>query len=240
MAEAHQGAEHISAVLRNARKSRKFKLGTVVEATKIKEEFLEAMEAGNFDKLPAGIYQRAYLKTYAEFLGLDAAVLIKELEGVPAVEKEHEALAARMAPEPYRTSLKPSRWIVVFSIVACVAIYVLWQGDTRPKPLPTSPHERKVVEVFSNPASDITVVVSIPAQMTVLDMQGKVLEERAMQPGDTYFAPEQGQVIVRTVPENAIEVYVEGDPVASLENLEKQQGGLVLDRNKLLANTAVQ
>jgi cytoskeletal protein RodZ len=40
-------------------------------ATKIRAKYLKALEEEHFDMLPAETYVKGFLRTYAEFLGLD-------------------------------------------------------------------------------------------------------------------------------------------------------------------------
>jgi cytoskeletal protein RodZ len=52
-------------------------LGAIAEATKIGVRTLEAIEKGQFDKLPGGIYSTAYIRQYARFVDLDEDTLLQ-------------------------------------------------------------------------------------------------------------------------------------------------------------------
>jgi cytoskeleton protein RodZ len=47
-------------------------------ATKIRAKYLRALEEERFDQLPAGTYIKGFLRTYAEFLGLDGQLYVDE------------------------------------------------------------------------------------------------------------------------------------------------------------------
>lgn len=49
-------------------------------ATKIQERYLAALEAGDDSILPGEVYAKGYIRSYANFLGLDGQVLAKEYE----------------------------------------------------------------------------------------------------------------------------------------------------------------
>jgi cytoskeleton protein RodZ len=55
----------------------------VAASTRIRPDHLRALEADRFDTLPANVYVKGYLRTYAVFLGLDAEALIAQLPLAP-------------------------------------------------------------------------------------------------------------------------------------------------------------
>src|SRR5215218_7778826 len=77
--------------LREARTRQGLELCDAAEATRIRVKFLAALEGERLDDLPAEFYARAFLRTYAEFLGLDGDVYVAEL---------NSRLEARRPPPP--------------------------------------------------------------------------------------------------------------------------------------------
>lgn len=57
--------------LREARLQKGMSLDDVQEMTKIRKRYLEAIEAGDYKVLPGSFYVRAFIKTYAETVGLN-------------------------------------------------------------------------------------------------------------------------------------------------------------------------
>src|ERR1700751_1157429 len=49
-------------------------------ATKIRVKYLRALEEEQFDVLPAETYVRGFLRTYADFLGLDGQIYVDEYD----------------------------------------------------------------------------------------------------------------------------------------------------------------
>jgi Helix-turn-helix domain len=61
----------IGITLRDARNRRKIDLSEVEAATKIRPRYLRALENEEWDALPGPTYARSFVRTYANFLGLD-------------------------------------------------------------------------------------------------------------------------------------------------------------------------
>lgn len=57
-------------ILKEARLAKKISLKQVETSTKIRYDFLKALEENDFQKLPSLVSTRGFLKNYAEFLGL--------------------------------------------------------------------------------------------------------------------------------------------------------------------------
>lgn len=69
----------VGQVIREQRLKRGIDLDQVIHHTKIRKHFLIAIEANEFDKLPAAPFVKGFLHTYSEFLGLDAKVILAML-----------------------------------------------------------------------------------------------------------------------------------------------------------------
>src|SRR6476660_2134153 len=67
--------EGVGKALREAREKRKLGLSEAEEATRIRPRFLRALESEEWDQLPGDAYARAFLRTYADFLGLDGEAM---------------------------------------------------------------------------------------------------------------------------------------------------------------------
>jgi transcriptional regulator with XRE-family HTH domain len=88
----HTGLE-IGKTLRLAREKRGLSLQQVEEATKIRTRYLRDLENEHFDVLPA-VYMLGSLKTYAEHVGLDGAVITRELKRHLASPQQEQEQAA--------------------------------------------------------------------------------------------------------------------------------------------------
>jgi hypothetical protein len=88
----------------------------VAASTRIRAEYLRALEADELDRLPAPVYARGYVRTYAVFLGLDPEALIAQL---PTVERPSLTLDL-----PGRERRRPG-FVVTTPAVAAVGLVLL-------------------------------------------------------------------------------------------------------------------
>src|SRR5512137_2355180 len=70
----------IGSQLRAAREAQDLTLEQVFKATRIKQSFLEAIEANQFQALPGPVQARGFVRSYANFLGLDGEHLASALD----------------------------------------------------------------------------------------------------------------------------------------------------------------
>jgi hypothetical protein len=68
----------IGATLVEAREKRKLSLADAQKELRIRERYLTALEAEEWDVLPGEAYTRAFLRSYAEYLGLDGTLYVDE------------------------------------------------------------------------------------------------------------------------------------------------------------------
>jgi hypothetical protein len=70
--------------LADHRRGRELSLEEIAESTKISMFFLRAIEAGEYGKLPGGIYRTSYVRQYAAAVGFDAATLLAHVTAATA------------------------------------------------------------------------------------------------------------------------------------------------------------
>ena len=78
-------------------------LSSIAEQTKIKRSLLEALERDDVSLWPSGVSRRAYIRTYAQIIGLDPDVILREfLQLYPEPVDVLEAAAAAAIEETAR------------------------------------------------------------------------------------------------------------------------------------------
>jgi cytoskeletal protein RodZ len=77
-------------------------LQTIAASTKLSVRLLEAIEAGDFARLPGGIYNTNYIRQYARAIEFDEAELV-------AFYQQVSNLGAALSPEPVRQPSRMSR-----------------------------------------------------------------------------------------------------------------------------------
>lgn len=66
--------------LKRAREERKLTLRQIAVETKISVSTLEALERGDFSRMPGGIFGRAFVRAYALHVGLDPDPIVDEFQ----------------------------------------------------------------------------------------------------------------------------------------------------------------
>src|SRR5437773_4038673 len=109
----------IRSTLRETRIREKIDITAVEEATKIRAKYLRALENEEWGLLPGPAYVKSFLRTYAEFLGVDAHMLVEEYRAryeepeeleVPAFRRNQQLRSRVRAPGP------PSRGTAVAAL----------------------------------------------------------------------------------------------------------------------------
>lgn len=126
--------------LREARLARGLSLDDVQEMTKIRKRYLEAIESGDYKVLPGSFYVRAFIKTYAETVGVDADELLAEhRQHVPAATPEATMEPVMQKRRSRQHSERNSKWLSTtlmwsFAILILVVIYMyftVWGNPSR-------------------------------------------------------------------------------------------------------------
>jgi cytoskeleton protein RodZ len=86
--EESRGETEIGRFLEQKRKERGLSLEEVEQATKIRKRYLTGLERANYSILPDAVYARGFLKTYANYLGLDGEALSRRLKSGTKVRRE--------------------------------------------------------------------------------------------------------------------------------------------------------
>lgn len=72
--------DELGHILREARETKGLTLAEVQQEIRINVKFLEALENGQYERLPTPVHVRGFLKNYARFLGLDPDPLLNRYE----------------------------------------------------------------------------------------------------------------------------------------------------------------
>jgi cytoskeletal protein RodZ len=104
-------ADSFGARLRQRREERQIDLIAISEQTKIKLPLLEGLERDDVSHWPSGIFRRAYIRAYAQMLGLDPDIVVREFLDVhpdPGDSFVMTAAAAAAAEEEFAKTAGPS------------------------------------------------------------------------------------------------------------------------------------
>ena len=192
----------IGETLREARMRRRIDMTDVEAATKIRAKYLRALESEEWELLPGPTFVKTFLRTYAEYLELDARLLVEEYKqryerpagmDITPLNLRQQRRARRVAPR-----LGPAVIVVLGVVVLLAALYVLGKigennsnpptpravtspaGGTKKSTAPANAHKKREKPVQVRLAATGTVYVCME------DSRGRaVVNKRTMQAGES-------------------------------------------------------
>lgn len=129
----------IGVILKEARIEKGYTLDDLQQITKIQKRYLQAIEDGNLEVLPGRFYARAFIKQYADIVGLDGENLLEENLDQSSQEASVEFAESVNVPPARRTASKRSGFlsdfseylptVLIFLLVAAIflVIYFAWR-----------------------------------------------------------------------------------------------------------------
>lgn len=118
--------------LREARLRQKVDIADVETATKIRAKYLRALENEEFGLLPGNTFVKTFLRTYAEYLGLDPQLLLEEYRAgyePRGEELQPYSVAARRRQRdqrrpPRRAPAGPPGWGTALAVLVAVVLVI--------------------------------------------------------------------------------------------------------------------
>lgn len=136
--------------LRREREMRGVSLDEIAKATKIGTRSLKALEQEDFGKLPGGIFNKGFVRSYAKFLGMDEDQAVADyMVAAGEAEKSSDAVMERLAAQSERRAEEkriqrqrednagpPFTWNTVAVVVIVIVAAVLgWEYYSKRKAL---------------------------------------------------------------------------------------------------------
>jgi transcriptional regulator with XRE-family HTH domain len=154
----------IGASLAAARETRGYSLADAERLTNVRIKYLSALERSDFDALPGRTYARAFLRTYANSLGLEADRFVAAFEEM-VPEPEDELI---VVGTPRRRRLIRPTYLGVLVAVGVVVGVAAWGASSHdPKPLSPPPAAAAATKPVTHPATHVAAVRTIVRSVTV-------------------------------------------------------------------------
>lgn len=96
--------------LKEARGTKGLSIDQLHEITKIQKRHLVAIEEGNYDVLPGAFYARAFIKQYADAVGLNGEELLVEYQSTIPQSEKREVPQVSTGQKTQETMQKSSSW----------------------------------------------------------------------------------------------------------------------------------
>ncbi|MFC6253248.1 helix-turn-helix domain-containing protein [Secundilactobacillus hailunensis] len=137
-----ENTKSIGETLRDARIAKGYTLDDLQQTTKIQKRYLIAIEDSKFSDLPGDFYVRAFIKQYAQTVGLDGSELLNEFsdqlpstktqEYVDRVNEDNPSTrSAQRKVDDRSAKIKRQVPIVAAVIVVVIVIVGIWLATTR-------------------------------------------------------------------------------------------------------------
>jgi hypothetical protein len=215
--------------LREARLRQGLDFPEIEQATKVRPKYLRALEDEQFDILPGQTYVKGFLRTYAEYLGLDGQLYVDEYNSRYVHVDEETPLRTRSASSLGRGGPQFESSVVLVAIAAIgiltLLVFAAWRFgsdtpktgipdfSTRPpatKPKAAAPRRRAA------PARRAKLTISAVAGNSVIEvygdsLAGKQLFKGTVEDGHSIRFVKNRRYILRMGSPGNLQVVVNGD-----------------------------
>jgi cytoskeleton protein RodZ len=204
--------------LEEARRQLGLSVQEVADRIRVRREFLEALEAMNVKLLPGRAYALAFLRSYAQVLGLNTDEIVDQFQSECALSREDAEKQIRnptSKPHPERP------WLAAAALVVIAAGFVGWRAllHDNQENAPAAPSAVAGPSQLAGSGVDPSLgaeqrVVEIravtPAWLEARGPDGTVFLSRTLEPGDVYRPDPSPGWTLHARDGGAFEVYVNG------------------------------
>ena len=242
--------------LRRARELKGWSLADAARRTKLSVNTLQAIERNDFETLPGGMFRKAYVRTLATEVGLNANELVADYcaQFEPRVETpvitEPDAALQELTPRPQR-----SLWTFATVAAPAVAWFMLQPGPVgATAPLgPVAPEPAVMMSPYASvafnpdsdrapvPAANTADATASPLQLEMTateacwvaaDTDGERVLYRLVEPGERVQLQAHNRIVLRLGNAGAMTLSINGGPgrsfgaVGQIVNLDITPGNV--------------
>ncbi|EKD49623.1 MAG: XRE family transcriptional regulator [uncultured bacterium] len=164
--------ERVGEILRSKREELGFSLSEIARSVKIREENLHLLEDGYYDKLPADVYARGFIKSYADFLDIDYRKLLTVFKKERGIQENIDKDRGLIKREPERKVSMPIITprlikVVIIVLIVTAAFFYLWYQMNNFSKNPE-------LTIFE-PSNDVTLDTDIVVFKGVAEKDGELM-----------------------------------------------------------------
>jgi len=218
----------IGATLREARNRRKVDLVEVEAAIKIRPRYLSAIENEEWDALPGGAYTRGFIRSYANYLGLDGERLADEYRratGSPGGERAPRRIEPVPSNARRRAPRVPAAVLAVAVSAGLVALLIGIglagggdDGGEAPAPQPAAEGDREAAgksrpaPVAQSPGVAVRLVAGAEVWVCMLGADGEELISGQILAAGEEEGPFRGEGFTLALGNGEVELSIDGEP----------------------------
>jgi len=242
--------ESVGQLLRREREAQEKSLEDVAKETKMSASTLEALEDDRFSALPAQVYIKGHLRTYARYLGLNeddvVAMYLRFTQQTESDElDEWDAVELELTE---RKETASRRWVLIgaTSVIGVVVLLVgfWWIRSRGPEPQPQTPVAE--LEAVTDPVSeaaapDTTIewhkleLMAVARERTWVRVavDGTPVSDLTLEPGDRRLWEANELFLLDVGNGGGLELYLDGEFIGTagtgsrlIEGLEVTEEGM--------------
>ena len=123
--------EPLGEFLKQAREKKGLSLEQIASQTRIQENHLHALESEDFANLPAKVFAKGFVRSYAKALGLDEEEALQCFLETSGIFYEQNQLEQPLPHVQVRLEAAPRQninWKLVFGLIVIIAAGAVWYG----------------------------------------------------------------------------------------------------------------
>ncbi len=115
--------------IKRIREQRGISIEEIAEKTNIKTSYIRAIEDGDLSRLPGGIYNKAFIKSISEFLGVNTKPYERKIDSDQMIKERQVKVELG---RPLNASM-PSKSTIIACIFGIFILYLVFYGPTQTK-----------------------------------------------------------------------------------------------------------
>jgi cytoskeletal protein RodZ len=179
----------IGEILKQEREFHRLTLDELAKKTRIRSEYLQALESNQFDGLPSATFVKGYIRTYGQIFGFDYQPLLRMLR-----RDYKESARGQLVPREFITPVlrRPARGTPITYLMVALAVVMVtllsyvgfqWYQLQLPPPIEiSSPENNQVVgpQITLSGWTESDVVVTINTQPVTVQPDGSFETELSL------------------------------------------------------------
>ncbi len=244
--------ERVGDRLRSARIKAGLDLGDIATKTRVPLRHLEAIEAGDYSKLPSITYCSGFVKAYARAVNEDEVTLARDLRSELGMEASGSVKHVDYdTADPARVPPKSLMWIALGILAVIAVAFGIWRSGILTRSSTDSPVEEASNIVAPVAGDTNTTAPAAPAEgqvvltmtdtvwLRVYDKNDKTLKTGEMKTGESFAIPAgTDKPMINTTRPHKIKITVGGKEIAPLATEEKRVKDVILTPKALAAQPA--
>lgn len=223
--------------LKNIREEKEYSIEEIAEKINIKASYIKAIEEGDISRLPGGVYNKAYIKSYSEFLGKK----IPELNNNINISKAAESTKVKVEFGKDKSKVKPNILIIILCMLLITLLYGYYFKNNEDKKAiykkyndeKTSPIKLEK-KALKNSKITRSIIANYAIEVEFYDIAGKKLFEKKLEKNEAFITSNQEISFFQVEDIKALNFFINGIPIVEENITADKENGLYYFTEKVL------